>query len=82
MSINKDILLSVKKNEIIDMAENLLYDDRLYVLKIIIQHIPTHMIKEHADGVRIDLKNFSDSLIHKIHHIINTKLEISDINKI
>ena len=40
------------------------------------------MVKEHADGVRIDLKNFSDSLIHKIHHIINTKLEISDINKI
>ena len=82
MSTDNEVPLYVKRSEIIDMAENLLYEDRLYVLKIIIQHIPTKMIKEHADGVRIDLKNFSDSLIHKIHHIITTKLEILDINKI
>lgn len=71
-----------KKYEIMTKAEDLLYEDRLYILKIIIQHLPIHMIKEHADGVRINLDNFSDSLIHKIYYIINNRLSISDINRI
>ena len=70
------------KNEIVDKAGELLYEDRLYLLKIITQHISNEKIQQHADGVRINLKNFSNNLIHKIHHIIINRLKVSDDNRI
>ena len=82
MSTDTKESILMKKNESINKVEELVYEDRLYVLQILKQHLPVSQIKEHADGCRINLDDLSDDLIHKIHHIIITKLEVLDVNKI
>jgi len=72
----------IKKKKIKDKICELVYEDRLYVLNILKHHLPTSQIKEHADGCRINLDILSDDLIYKIHHIIMSKLEVLDVNKI
>lgn len=74
--------LIIKKINIKNRANELAYEDRLYVLQILKQHLPLSKIIEHADGCRINLDNLTGDIINKIHHIINTKLEISHTNKI
>ena len=74
--------LIIKKINIKNRANEMAYDDRLYVLQILKQHLPMSKIIEHADGCRINLDSMTDDIINKIHHIIKTKLEISQTNKI
>lgn len=74
--------LIIKKLEIKNRANELVYEDRLYVLQILKQHLPPSKIIEHADGCRINLDNIALDLINKIHHIIDTKLKIPNHNKI
>jgi hypothetical protein len=74
--------LIIKKINIKNRANDLAYDDRLYVLQILKQHLSMSKIIEHADGCRINLDNLTDDIINKVHHIIKMKLEISHTNKI
>lgn len=74
--------LIIKKHNIKNRANELAYEDRLYVLQILKQHLPMSKIIEHADGCRINLDNLTDDIINKIHHIIKIKLKISHTNKI
>lgn len=80
MDGEKESSLAVKKREIKDSANELAYEDRLYVLQILKQSIPPSKIIEHADGCRINLDGLESELINKIHHIINAKLNISKTN--
>jgi hypothetical protein len=75
-------LILIKKLEIKNIANELTYDDRLYVLQILKQHLHVKKIIEHADGCRINLDCLNDDIINKIHYIIKTKLTISHSNKI
>jgi hypothetical protein len=72
----------VKKTEIKNDVTKLTYEDRLYVLEILKQQLPSNKIIENADGCRINLDTLSDDIIHKIHHIVKTKLKIPAINLI
>lgn len=74
--------LTIKKLNIKNRANDLAYEDRLYVLQILKQHLPVSKIIEHADGCRINLDGLTEDIINKIHHIIKMKLKISHINKI
>jgi ATP-dependent RNA circularization protein (DNA/RNA ligase family) len=69
-----------KKIDIKNNTNELCYDDRLYVLKILKQHLDLNKIIEHADGCRINLDSMTPDIINKIHHIINTKLQLSKEN--
>ena len=80
--VNTAIPDVIKKNEIKNRANELTYDDRLYVLRILRHHLPATKIIEHADGCRINLDNLTVEIINKIHYIINTRLKISIYNKI
>lgn len=77
-----NVPLIIKKLNIKNRANELAYEDRLYMLQILKQHLPVTKIIEHADGCRINLDNLTDEIINKIHHIINMKLKISHTNKI
>lgn len=77
-----DVPTILKKLMIKDKANDLVYDDRLYVLQILKQHLSPEKIIENADGCRVNLDTLPDELISKIHHIINTRLEIPQANKI
>jgi hypothetical protein len=74
--------LIIKKLNIKNRANELAYEDRLYVLQILKQHLPMSKIIEHADGCRINLDSLTDDIINKIYHIIKMKLKISHTNKI
>jgi tRNA(Ser,Leu) C12 N-acetylase TAN1 len=74
--------LIIKKLNIKNRANELAYEDRLYVLQILKQHLPISKIIEHADGCRINLDSLTDDIINKIYHIIKMKLKISHNNKI
>ena len=69
-----------KKTYIITEARNLDYDDKLYVLDILRQHIPIKCIKQHADGSRINLDRLEENIINKIYHIIVTKIKAAKSN--
>lgn len=81
-STGTHIPLVIKKLSIKNRVEELTYDDRIYVLQILKQHLPIEKIIEHADGCRINLDNLTIDIINKIHHIIMMKLQISNSNKI
>jgi hypothetical protein len=81
-SNEKNIPLIIKKINIKNRVNELTYDDRLYVLKILKQHLPLSKIIEHADGCRINLDSLTIEILNKIHHIIKIKLQISYDNKI
>jgi hypothetical protein len=70
--------LNIKKQSIERLSDNLCYDDRMYMLKILRQHIPLDKIKEHADGCRINLDKLQPSLINKLHYIIKSRLDIEN----
>jgi hypothetical protein len=74
--------ITEKKNDIKNNANELIYEDRLYVLQILKQHLPSTRIIEHADGCRINLDILTYDIINKIHYIILSKLNISNSNKI
>jgi hypothetical protein len=74
--------IAEKKNDIKNNANELIYEDRLYVLQILKQHLPSTKIIEHADGCRINLDTLTYDIINKIHYIILSKLNISNSNKI
>jgi hypothetical protein len=76
------VSLIIKKNEIKDNICELVYEDRLYVLQILKQQLPSSKIIEHGDGCRINLDNLSLDVINKIYHIINTRLKISNDHQI
>ena len=79
---SEDIPLIIKKNNIKNRANELIYEDRLYVLQILKQHLPATKIIENADGCRINLDILSIEIINKIHHIIDMKLKIPYKNTI
>ena len=68
--------------EICDKASDLSYEDRLYILSILKQQLPSSSIIENADGSRINLDNLSDKLVNKIYHILIIKLKISKTDTI
>lgn len=70
--------MSNKKEEIQRYAKELNYNDRLYVLNILKQHLPIKKLIEHADGTRVNLDTLPDILIDKIHHIIITRPSMVD----
>ena len=74
--------LIIKKLNIKNRANELTYEDRLYVLQILKQHLQMSKIIEHADGCRINLDSLTDDIINKIYYIIKMKLKISHTNKI
>jgi tRNA(Ser,Leu) C12 N-acetylase TAN1 len=74
--------LIIQKLNIKNRADELEYEDRMYVLQILKQQLPFYKIIEHADGCRINLDGLTEDIINKIHHIIKMKLEISHTNKI
>ena len=78
----EDIPLIIKKNSIKNRANELTYEDRLYVLQILKQHLPPTKIIENADGCRINLDTLNIEIINKIHHIIDMRLKIPYNNKI
>lgn len=80
--LDMTVPLITKKLNIKNKANDLTYEDRLYVLQILKQQLPPSKIIEHADGCRINLDNLTDDIINKIHHIIKMKLKISCTNKI
>lgn len=81
-SMIKKSELLLKKRDIKNRANELVYEDRLYVLEILKQQLPVSMIIENADGCRINLDNMTYEIINKIHHIIKLKLKISNDNLI
>lgn len=74
--------LAIVKREIETKVDDLVYDDRMYVLKILMQHIGVSKIIKNGDGSRINMDILSESLIRKIHHIIIGKLTIQEKNLI
>lgn len=79
---DENVSLILKKIDIKNRANDLIHDDRLYVLQILKQHLSSSKIIEHADGCRINLDNLTADIINKIHHIIKMKLKISHNNKL
>lgn len=75
-------LIVLKKKDIRDKTNNLPYEDRLYILEILKQHLPLSKIVENADGCRINLDNLTLDIINKIHHILQLKLKIACNNLI
>ena len=67
-----------KKMYIKNKVDYLTYKDRLYVLQILKQHIPSKII-ENADGCRINLDKLDSFVIEKIHHIISSRINIPNI---
>jgi hypothetical protein len=74
--------IDIKKKEIVNNSEDLCYEDRLYVLRILLQHTPKIRIIEHRDGTRINLDLLSQEIINKIHYIISSKLTVPEKNLI
>jgi hypothetical protein len=81
-SSDTTVSIIIKKLNIKNKADDLAYEDRLYVLQILKQQLPISKIIEHADGCRINLDSLTEDIINKIYHIINMKLKISHTNKI
>jgi tRNA(Ser,Leu) C12 N-acetylase TAN1 len=81
-SSDTTVPLIIKKLNIKNRADELAYEDRLYVLQILKQQLPVSKIIENADGCRINLDSLTDDIINKIYHIIKMKLKISHTNKI
>ena len=75
-----DIQLSQKRVDIKNNANEMTYEDRLYVLQILKQHLSLSKIIEHADGCRVNLDNLPSEIINKIHHIIDSKLKVAPTN--
>jgi hypothetical protein len=78
----KNIPLSVVKSEILNKSDDLVYEDRLYVLKILIQHVGKNKIIKNGDGSRVNIDDISETIIRKIHYIIINKLQIQKKNLI
>lgn len=72
--------LNNKKTFIITEADNLDFDDKLHILDILRQQMPSKSIREHADGCRINLDKLNDDIINKIHYIILTKINSQQSN--
>ena len=66
----------LKKIYITNNAEELVYEDRLYLLNILKQHLPEEKITENADGCRINLDSLPDEIINKLHYIMKNKLRV------
>lgn len=67
-----------KRNDLRDRIGNLSYDDRLYILEILKQHLPPSKIIENADGCRVNLDTVSDDLVDKLYHIMMTRLSTTN----
>lgn len=77
-----DTQLTIIKMEIESKVDDLVYDDRMYVLKILMQHIGSSKIIKNGDGSRINMDILPESLIRKIYHIIVGKLKLQQKNLI
>jgi hypothetical protein len=75
-----EISIDTKKQEIKDKINDLVYEDRLYVLQILKQHVEPSKIIGHADGSRVNLDTLTPELISKIHYIIEQKIAKLDNN--
>jgi hypothetical protein len=74
--------LVIVKREIENKVGDLIYDDRMHVLKILMQHMDHSKIIKNGDGSRINMDILPESLVRKIHHIIVNKLKIQEKNLI
>jgi tRNA(Ser,Leu) C12 N-acetylase TAN1 len=73
MSLPEIETVSSIKNIIKTKSNDLSYDDRLNMLKILQQYLPASKIIENADGCRINLDSISIEIINTLYHLIKTK---------
>jgi hypothetical protein len=73
---------SIKKREICERANDLCYDDRMDIMRILMQKVKHVKIKDHSDGSRINIDNIGEGVINSIYYLIINKLKITNNNLI
>ena len=70
----------MERDYIVRNADELVYDDRMEILKLLMKN--KVKIHEHRDGCRVRLDGLSDKVIKEIFNMVKRGLEVSEINRI